>query len=99
MVFIFIFGDFITRPSHKCIFFNSQTKVGCQMRNRQSQLALDLYTFHVIRMFLCSNCCQKRASTKVIEAMFYTGGTEHSVLLWEGSAALTVVKRDEREGV
>lgn len=31
--------------------------------------------------------------------MFYTGGTERSVMLWEGSAALTVVKRDESEGV
>lgn len=61
--------------------------------------AADLYAFHAITVFLCSNCSRKRASTKVIEAMFYTGGTERAVLQWEGSAALTVVKRDEREGV
>lgn len=70
------------------------------MRNGQSQLVTpDFYAFHAITVFLCLNCSQIRASAKVIEAMFYTGGTERSVLLWEGSAALTVVKRDEREGV
>lgn len=49
--------------------------------------------------FFVQIALRKRASAEVIEAMFYTRGTEHSVLLWEGSAALTVVKRDEREGV
>lgn len=80
------------------MFFISIKRKKGQTRSRQSQqITPDLYAFHAL--FLCSNCSQKRASTKVIEAMFYSSGTERSASLWEGSAALTVVKRDEREGV
>ena len=70
------------------------------MRSGQTQLlCLISLLFMLSPCFFVRIALRKRASTKVIEAMFYTGGTEHSVLLWEGSAALTVVKRDEREGV
>lgn len=83
-------------PSNNYIFFILK-KASCRLRNRQLQQGIP--AFHAISIFLCSNCSRKRASTKLIEAVFYTSGTELAVLLWEGSAALTVVKRDEREGV
>lgn len=82
------FGDLIL-PSHKYQFSLTLNEAKLHPINM----------FFMLSAFLCSNCSQKRASTKVIEAMFNSGVTEHSVLLWEGSVALTVVKRDEREGV
>lgn len=51
------------------------------------------------QIFFVQSTLGKELQRKVIEAMFYTSSTERSVLLWEGSAALTVVKRDEKEGV
>lgn len=49
--------------------------------------------------FFVQSALGKELQQKVIEAMFYSSSTERSALLWEGSAALTVVKRDEKEGV
>lgn len=68
------------------------------MQNRSSVQKPRLIYMHFKQssMFVC---WQKRASTKVIEAVFFTGGAERSVLRWEGSVALTAMKRDEREGV
>lgn len=99
MVFIYQIEVFTTLQIKTFFLFLKKGKLSDE-KQTITAITPDFSAFYAITRFLCSNCSQKkRASTKVIEAMFYTGGTEHSVLLWEGSAALTVVKRDEREGV
>lgn len=57
--------------------------------------------FHAITKYLRSDFSQKKSfsTSNWGYVLLYSGGTERSVLLCEGSAALTVVKRDEREGV
>lgn len=79
MVVIFLFGDFINLD--KDIFFISKTVQIVGLGKKQSQqVTSDLY-FHTITAFLCSHCYERRAPTEVVEALFYSRGTERSVLL------------------